>query len=498
MQAARLIAAPIAVLATFGAFALVQAADGEGERTRLRAEELAEAASQRFTEVLQEKRLAQAQSTKPAARPPAKEGDGEYPWTAGLRWFENSSREFQGLMRRLSQAGGAVDAAKQRQLSTPAAKPTPPPVTAPAEPSSPVASKPETKEPDGVDWLTRSSQRFRALMRRLAEGAAPPTAAPPAAKDEPREVVDAPAPKPAISSAPSSEQPSAAPPKVDAKPEEERRLAEARQAEAAKREAEVKKTEEVLKAEQAKKAAEAKEAKRVAEAKQGAEALKAEQAKKAAEAKEAKRVAEAKQAEEALKAEQAKKLMEAKTVKKAEEDEQRRLKAQTEADAKRAAELSAKAAEERRPAQREAQGSATKAGETKQAQPKDPAEPQKKAQQARKEDAKKTAEPKKAAGPTPAEPRAARRAKASAEKAARSGSRRQVASGSCESAGTQVDPPGWYLVKEGDTLWSIAERHYGAGARYKRIYAANRRRLRGTHWIYPCQRVYLPRAAHRA
>jgi nucleoid-associated protein YgaU len=53
------------------------------------------------------------------------------------------------------------------------------------------------------------------------------------------------------------------------------------------------------------------------------------------------------------------------------------------------------------------------------------------------------------------------------------------------------------VVKKGDTLWSIAERHYGAGRRYNRIYAANRRRIRSAHWIEPCQRVYLPRPRRR-
>ena len=69
---------------------------------------------------------------------------------------------------------------------------------------------------------------------------------------------------------------------------------------------------------------------------------------------------------------------------------------------------------------------------------------------------------------------------------------------SCEAAGGDVALPGWYVVKAGDTLWSIAERHYGAGWRYKRIHAANRRRIRDPHWIRPCQQVYLPRRGKRA
>jgi nucleoid-associated protein YgaU len=68
---------------------------------------------------------------------------------------------------------------------------------------------------------------------------------------------------------------------------------------------------------------------------------------------------------------------------------------------------------------------------------------------------------------------------------------------SCAAAGAGISPPGWYIVQRGDTLWAIAARHYGAGWRYKRIYAANRRTLRSPHRILPCQRVYLPKVPAR-
>lgn len=69
-----------------------------------------------------------------------------------------------------------------------------------------------------------------------------------------------------------------------------------------------------------------------------------------------------------------------------------------------------------------------------------------------------------------------------------------TASDRCKTAGASVQLPGWYVVKKGDTLWAIAERHYGAGARYRRIYKANQGRLRrGPDWIVPCQQLYLPR-----
>jgi LysM repeat protein len=63
----------------------------------------------------------------------------------------------------------------------------------------------------------------------------------------------------------------------------------------------------------------------------------------------------------------------------------------------------------------------------------------------------------------------------------------------CSGAGAKVALPGWYVVKTGDTLWAIAERHYGAGARYRTIFLANRERLkRGPDLILPCQQLYLP------
>ena len=66
-------------------------------------------------------------------------------------------------------------------------------------------------------------------------------------------------------------------------------------------------------------------------------------------------------------------------------------------------------------------------------------------------------------------------------------------SGRCGAAGATVSLPGWYVVKKGDTLSEIAERHYGRWRTYRRIYAANRRVIRQPDWIYPCQRIYMPR-----
>ncbi|MCP4781413.1 MAG: LysM peptidoglycan-binding domain-containing protein [Hyphomicrobium sp.] len=51
---------------------------------------------------------------------------------------------------------------------------------------------------------------------------------------------------------------------------------------------------------------------------------------------------------------------------------------------------------------------------------------------------------------------------------------------------------GMYVVRWGDTLWGIAKRHYGKGSKYRRIYGANRRRIRRPNRIYPRQRLYIP------
>jgi len=409
----------MAVIAAFGANALARAENPSVDPVRQRAEELAEAASRRFTELTEQKHLAQAQTSPPAATRTPQADD---PWTVLLEWLDRSNRDYQSIMRRLS-AGSSTIA--QAPMSPPAPKEAPPPAPAPT-------SKPETEaQSEGGDWLTRSSKQFQSIMRRLSEAAVPPRKWDPVAEAEKKSAAPAP---PAVEEPERTAQvepPKASPPQPGASPEaakqadakkaeEERVLAQTRRAEAAKREAEVKKTEEALKAEQARKMAETKKAEDTA---------KAEEAKKAAEIR---------NAELATKVEQARKAAEGKK-----------------------AERVAKAEEAR------------KAGEARRAE-----------RVERTKEAKSVAQ--------------ARRAGSRIRKvSSRERSRRQR-SRSCESAGEQIEAPGWYVVQAGDTLWSIAHRHYGAGSRYRRIYAANRRHLSGPNRIWPCQRVYLPRPTHKA
>jgi LysM repeat protein len=52
--------------------------------------------------------------------------------------------------------------------------------------------------------------------------------------------------------------------------------------------------------------------------------------------------------------------------------------------------------------------------------------------------------------------------------------------------------PRTYVVVKGDCLWKIAQRFYGQGTLWPRIFDANRGQIKDPHWIYPGQRFVIP------
>jgi nucleoid-associated protein YgaU len=51
---------------------------------------------------------------------------------------------------------------------------------------------------------------------------------------------------------------------------------------------------------------------------------------------------------------------------------------------------------------------------------------------------------------------------------------------------------GMYLVQAGDTLWSIAQRYYGNGVEWGRIFEANRQRMAASNVLYAGQWIVIP------
>ena len=49
-----------------------------------------------------------------------------------------------------------------------------------------------------------------------------------------------------------------------------------------------------------------------------------------------------------------------------------------------------------------------------------------------------------------------------------------------------------YVVKEGDTLWNIAEKFYGNAAFWQFIWEKNASQVKNPHWIYPGQTLIVP------
>ncbi|MBE2893549.1 peptidoglycan-binding protein LysM [Spirabiliibacterium falconis] len=51
----------------------------------------------------------------------------------------------------------------------------------------------------------------------------------------------------------------------------------------------------------------------------------------------------------------------------------------------------------------------------------------------------------------------------------------------------------FYVIQKGDTLWKIAERTYGNGAKYTAIVEANKEVIKDADKIFPGQKIRLPK-----
>lgn len=57
----------------------------------------------------------------------------------------------------------------------------------------------------------------------------------------------------------------------------------------------------------------------------------------------------------------------------------------------------------------------------------------------------------------------------------------------------QKEQPKTYIVKKGDSLWSIAKRIYGDGSKWRKIYDANKKFIgKDPNRIYPGQKLVIP------
>lgn len=53
-------------------------------------------------------------------------------------------------------------------------------------------------------------------------------------------------------------------------------------------------------------------------------------------------------------------------------------------------------------------------------------------------------------------------------------------------------PQRTHTVVKGNTLWGIAQKYYGSGPAWPRIFDANRSKIKDPHWIYPGQVFVIP------
>ncbi|MGJ0484085.1 MAG: peptidoglycan-binding protein LysM [Methylomicrobium sp.] len=51
----------------------------------------------------------------------------------------------------------------------------------------------------------------------------------------------------------------------------------------------------------------------------------------------------------------------------------------------------------------------------------------------------------------------------------------------------------FYTIEKGDTLWKVAEKAYGNGATYQKIFEANREVIKDPDKIFPGQKIRIPK-----
>lgn len=50
-----------------------------------------------------------------------------------------------------------------------------------------------------------------------------------------------------------------------------------------------------------------------------------------------------------------------------------------------------------------------------------------------------------------------------------------------------------YTVKRGDSLWRIAQKFYGSGSKWRKIFNANRKKIKNPRLIFPGQKLVIPK-----
>ncbi len=69
---------------------------------------------------------------------------------------------------------------------------------------------------------------------------------------------------------------------------------------------------------------------------------------------------------------------------------------------------------------------------------------------------------------------------------------KEVVAGELEVAEPSDAKVEFYVIEKGDTLWAVAKKYLGDGARYTEIFEANREVIKDPDLIYPGQKIRIP------